>query len=65
MSTSKFISCLLLKTPFELAGITSKQLIIIEWAFVAEEIGCRGFLTKKSAIIKWEISISLTKLKQR
>lgn len=30
-----------------MAGITSKQLIIIGWAFVTEEIGCRGFLTKK------------------
>lgn len=47
MFTAKVISCLLLKTPFELAETTSKQLIIIGWAFVAEEIGWRGFLTKK------------------
>lgn len=49
MFTAKVISCLLLKTPFELAEMTSKQLIIIVWAFVAEEIGWRGFLTKKLA----------------
>lgn len=44
---AKTISCLLLKVPFETANLTSKQLIIIAWAFVAEEIGWRGFLTKR------------------
>lgn len=47
MFTSKAISCLLLKVPFEMAELTSKQFIIIVWAFIAEEIGWRGFLTQK------------------
>lgn len=47
MFTAKFISCLLLGTSLEIMGLTSKQLIIIAWAFVAEEIGWRGFLAKK------------------
>lgn len=47
MSISKVVSCLILKTPFEMAKLTSRQIIIIAWAFVSEEIGWRGFLTKK------------------
>lgn len=47
--TAKCVSCLILKIPFETAELTSKQFIIILWAFVAEEIGWRGFLTKKLA----------------
>lgn len=45
--TAKAISCLLLNVPFEIAELTSKQFIIFAWAFVAEEIGWRGFLTSK------------------
>lgn len=44
---AKIISCLLFKTPFNIAQLTSKQWIVIAWAFVSEEIGWRGFLTKK------------------
>lgn len=54
MFTAKAILYLLLKVPFEMAELTSKQFIIIVWAFIAEEIGWRGFLTKK-------LSVSLNK----
>lgn len=47
--TAKYISCLLLKSPFELAELTVTQLLIIGWAFIAEELGWRGFLTKALA----------------
>lgn len=47
MFTAKAISCLVLKVPFEMAELTSKQFIVIVWAFIAEEIGWRGFLTQK------------------
>lgn len=47
--SAKLISCMILKTPFEIAELTSKQFLIIIWAFVAEEMGWRGFLTQRLA----------------
>lgn len=44
MFLAKIIVCLLLKEHFVLCSIPINQAIIILWAFIAEEIGWRGYL---------------------
>lgn len=44
MFLAKIIACLLLKERFVLGSISNTQLIIILWAFIAEEFGWRGYL---------------------
>ena len=47
MFAAKAISCLTTGTPFQINQLSAKKLIIIAWAFFAEELGWRGFLQKK------------------
>ena len=56
MFLAKLIFCFLFKTDFMLGSISFTQFIIILWAFIAEEIGWRGYLEqllKNMAICKW------------
>lgn len=47
MLAAKVITCLWMNTSFQINPLSFKKLIIIAWAFFAEEIGWRGFLQKK------------------
>ena len=44
MFLAKIIACSLMKERFVLGSISNTQLIIILWAFIAEEFGWRGYL---------------------
>lgn len=47
MFTAKVIACVFTNTLFQINHLSVKKLIIILWAFLAEEVGWRGFLHKK------------------
>lgn len=44
MFLAKIIACFLLRESFAVGSISNSQLIIILWAFIAEEFGWRGYL---------------------
>lgn len=44
MLFAKMLACFLLQEPFTLRNLPASQTIIILWAFVAEELGWRGYL---------------------
>lgn len=44
MLLTKLIACFLLRDHFSLCSIPINQVIIISWAFIAEELGWRGWL---------------------
>lgn len=55
MGLAKLIFCLRFKVNFVLGSISAMQLLIIAWAFIAEEIGWRGYwesLLRKQGINK-------------
>lgn len=45
MLITKLIACFLLRDHFSLCSIPINQVIIISWAFIAEELGWRGWLS--------------------
>ena len=47
MAAAKAIACLWTNTLFQINPLSAKKLIIIAWAFIAEEVGWRGLLQKK------------------
>jgi membrane protease YdiL (CAAX protease family) len=47
MFTSKLIACVLTSTLFQINHLSIEKMIIILWAFLAEEVGWRGLLHKK------------------
>ncbi len=47
MFAAKALSCLFMGTPFQINHLSTRKLLIITWAFFAEELGWRGFLQKK------------------
>ncbi|MDF2506075.1 CPBP family intramembrane glutamic endopeptidase [Clostridium sp.] len=47
LTITKLTSLIFVDSTLFIEGITSKKLIIVMWAFIAEEIGWRGFLQEK------------------
>lgn len=57
MFTAKVIACVFTNTLFQINHLSITKLIIILWAFLAEEVGWRGLLHKKLRNIVPEVAV--------